>query len=527
MPLPDNDFYEFGDFRLDPVERTLYHKDELVPLTPKAIDTLMALVRHAGHVVSKEELIQSVWPDTFVEEGNLNVNIFALRKALGELTPEQNFIETVPRRGYRFVAPVRPADRDGETLIIERRTRARIITEIEDDSSAALPAPPVVPVAALPAPRSSRIPRWLYLAVALVFGAALILVGRWYLNSRPGSPVRISLSGKKLYAWDEKGRLDWEFEFAQPVALEEGVDSHPVIFSDLDGDGHTEVLVKVALPPLNLPVTPHSALYCFSERGKLLWSYDPQVKFHFGDREFSSPWNLSALQIVPDGNEKYVWAVFRHPLWWPSFVVRLDRRGAAEVRFVNSGHILFLKPVHGTTGDYLLAAGINNEFRSGMLAVLRTDQPLSPSPQSSDSPYTCKECGNPTPYMYYYFPRSEIFDLQNDSFHQVSALELTPDAIRVTTFEGKDPAAAPVHTSLYAFYEFGRNFELKSASLSDAYWDMHRALEKEGKIHHSAEQCPDRSIGKRLRVWVPHFGLTSPRIAASVPANNAVLAKRD
>jgi DNA-binding winged helix-turn-helix (wHTH) protein len=86
MSHPDNNFYGFGDFRLDAAERALYHAENLVPLTPKAIETLLVLVRHAGHIVGKEELIQAVWPDTFVEEGNLNVNIFALRKALGERT---------------------------------------------------------------------------------------------------------------------------------------------------------------------------------------------------------------------------------------------------------------------------------------------------------------------------------------------------------------------------------------------------------------------------------------------------------
>jgi DNA-binding winged helix-turn-helix (wHTH) protein len=137
MSHPDNNFYGFGDFRLDAAERALYHAENLVPLTPKAIETLLVLVRHAGHIVGKEELIQAVWPDTFVEEGNLNVNIFALRKALGERTGEQSFIETVPRRGYRFVVPVQLAERNGEALIIERRTRARIVTEVEDDSDAA------------------------------------------------------------------------------------------------------------------------------------------------------------------------------------------------------------------------------------------------------------------------------------------------------------------------------------------------------------------------------------------------------
>jgi len=96
--------YEFGPFRLDPAERKLLRDNEIVALTPKAFDTLLLLVRNSGHLLEKDELINMLWPETFVEEGSLSNNIFLLRKALGE---DPAFIETVPRRGYRFIGAVR------------------------------------------------------------------------------------------------------------------------------------------------------------------------------------------------------------------------------------------------------------------------------------------------------------------------------------------------------------------------------------------------------------------------------------
>ena len=96
--------YEFGPFRLDPTEHRLLRGNEVVPLTPKAFDTLHLLVRNSGRVLEKDELIGMLWPDTFVEEGSLSNHIFLLRKALGE---DPAFIETVPRRGYRFIGAVR------------------------------------------------------------------------------------------------------------------------------------------------------------------------------------------------------------------------------------------------------------------------------------------------------------------------------------------------------------------------------------------------------------------------------------
>ena len=102
-------FYEFGRFRIRTSDRVLLRDQEIVPLTPKVFDILLALVESSGQVVSKDGLMKRVWPDSFVEEGNLTQNISLLRKALGDGQNGHQFIETVARRGYRFVAPVREA----------------------------------------------------------------------------------------------------------------------------------------------------------------------------------------------------------------------------------------------------------------------------------------------------------------------------------------------------------------------------------------------------------------------------------
>lgn len=98
--------YEFGPFRLDPTERLLTRDDLALALTPKAFDTLLALVENSRHIVTKEELMNRVWPDIYVEETNLAQHISMLRKVLGERADGGQYIETVPKRGYRFVVPV-------------------------------------------------------------------------------------------------------------------------------------------------------------------------------------------------------------------------------------------------------------------------------------------------------------------------------------------------------------------------------------------------------------------------------------
>lgn len=106
MAVPAQTSYEFGPFRLDPVSRLLQRDGDVVPLKPKVFDTLLALVAASGQSVSKDQLMQTVWPDAAVEENNLTQNISALRKAFGEQRDEHRYIVTVPGYGYRFVAPV-------------------------------------------------------------------------------------------------------------------------------------------------------------------------------------------------------------------------------------------------------------------------------------------------------------------------------------------------------------------------------------------------------------------------------------
>jgi DNA-binding winged helix-turn-helix (wHTH) protein/tetratricopeptide (TPR) repeat protein len=99
-------FYTFGPFRFDPRERLLLHEGRPVALPPKVIETLFLLVQSAGHLVTKDELMKKVWPDAFVEDGNLNKSVSTLRKVLRRFDCGQEYIETVPKRGYRFLVAV-------------------------------------------------------------------------------------------------------------------------------------------------------------------------------------------------------------------------------------------------------------------------------------------------------------------------------------------------------------------------------------------------------------------------------------
>jgi len=114
MSMTGGDVFRFAEFTLDAAERRLLRDGAVIRLPPKALDLLITLVRHAGRLVTKDQLLARVWPDSFVEEGILTVHVSALRKALGN---DDSYIETVPRTGYRFVARVTTVPSAVDTMV--------------------------------------------------------------------------------------------------------------------------------------------------------------------------------------------------------------------------------------------------------------------------------------------------------------------------------------------------------------------------------------------------------------------------
>src|SRR6185503_7117071 len=119
MSLLINRFYRFGDFTLDTDQRVLLREGKPVALTPKVFDTLLILVENSGKIVEKEELMRRLWPDSFVEEGNLTVNIQQLRKSLCDDARDPRYVATVARRGYRFIAEVEAVPGDSSQPAVQ------------------------------------------------------------------------------------------------------------------------------------------------------------------------------------------------------------------------------------------------------------------------------------------------------------------------------------------------------------------------------------------------------------------------
>jgi DNA-binding winged helix-turn-helix (wHTH) protein/TolB-like protein/tetratricopeptide (TPR) repeat protein len=194
-----NRSYEFGPFRLDPQDRTLSRDGELVPLTMKAFDTLLVLVENAGRLISKDELMRRVWPETVVEENNLAQQVSSLRRALGESEAGVKYIETLPKRGYRFLATPTSSTEEGLGLIVRERIRGRVLVEEEVEADTppmpAMPAQTLLPAASsTPGARKRQI-----LVAGLVVGLVLVM-GAGYLIYRGRVAKRVSAGAPRTLA---------------------------------------------------------------------------------------------------------------------------------------------------------------------------------------------------------------------------------------------------------------------------------------------------------------------------------------
>jgi DNA-binding winged helix-turn-helix (wHTH) protein/TolB-like protein/Tfp pilus assembly protein PilF len=196
MSDPATCVYEFGPFRLDAAEGQLWRDGEEIQLTQKSFKVLTLLVENGGHVIDKNELMEKVWPDAFVEENRLADNISTLRKLLGDDPRSPSYIRTVPGRGYRFVADVREV-RDEAVAMVEQ-TKTHIVIEEEREAPSIVPdsiktlpdraVPTALPAANVARVRRRRLsPTAIVLACMLLAGLAFALY--YSLNRSTGQPV--------------------------------------------------------------------------------------------------------------------------------------------------------------------------------------------------------------------------------------------------------------------------------------------------------------------------------------------------
>ena len=245
--------YEFGPFRIKVEVCQLSRSGEVVPLTPKAFDTLLALVRRRDHVVDKDELMKIVWPDSFVSEDSLTQSISVLRRALGDVSNQPEFIVTIPRRGYRFIAPVIEIPQAESIDVDAAQSDPRMLTDVQHQ----------------PAQASASPRKWIGISTVALLLAVLAMVARalFFAPPPPGAgPMRFAVNAPQGTKIVSGGVLSPDGHYLAFVAEHES-DNPRIWVRGLDStDSHALPGTEGAFRPF---WSPDSRLIGFFANGKL------------------------------------------------------------------------------------------------------------------------------------------------------------------------------------------------------------------------------------------------------------------
>ncbi len=341
-----------------------------------------------------------------------------------------------------------------------------------------------------------------WLAIVTFTVAVLVLAAyRLWLH---GSEIPIAsarFSGTELIAGDDQGKVVWRFDFREPLNLPQDLPEPEMVrVADL-GPGRRQDVLSFA--PLFWPGranSPSDALYCISARGKLRWRHNFDERPSFSGREYGPPWVDGPFLVTSDQPKASIWCSARENYSSVSMLVQLDPDNRLLAKFINWGHIWVLNRIHGADGLFILAGGISNQCDCAFLAVLREDDISGSSPALSPE-FRCDNCPQGQPYRYLLFPQSELTVPSGAAYSQLSAIREDEGRIWVGVNETRVPGL-----DNWKRYDLSDSFVPQSVWVSDQYWALHRQLELEGKIHHSVEQCPERTQPQPVRMWSPEAG---------------------
>jgi hypothetical protein len=358
-----------------------------------------------------------------------------------------------------------------------------------------------LPAAEAPASRKSGTVVLLGLS-ASIFAAILFLIFFEFRSHGLVAPSQASFSGRQLLAWND-GKVIWSYDFGQPLRhVAEGEGGGNIQIERLLDGNQEQVLAQVPLLRFDQGNFSTDALYCFTGGGKLLWqrSFDDRVQF--AGEDCGPRWDTSALLVTGAGPDRSIWCSTRSFPTSGSILFHFDAKGHSSRHFVNYGHIYSLTEFRTSKGSFLLVGGINNEYSSAVLAVLKETELSGHSPQTG-SLSTCSGCPSGKPYRYFVFPRSEVTRVSGVPYNEVHNAMVTGTRVQVQVRESN--AAGPTVAD-WSMYELDHDFIPQSVQFSDHYQETHRRLSAEGKIKHSFEACPERLKPITVRMWSPDQG---------------------
>lgn len=345
-----------------------------------------------------------------------------------------------------------------------------------------------------PAALVSRRP-WLGLALAVTVVALVVSIAA---RARPiaAGDLRVEVTGAGVVARDAAGAEHWRYAFPStyrteiprdPVLVTGGANPGVYFVTGHRGRQVEDRIESGALTLLDLNGTLQRT-----------FSFDDAVTFQ--GKTFEVPWAVTSF-AVDDGVSPHQIAVAAHHYTWdPGIVTVLDGEWKRRGTFVHAG---WIEVVRWVAPDRLVIGGFSNPHDGGMVALLDSSALDGQGPEPVGTRHHCDSCGAAGPLRMLIFPRSELNRVTASRFNRV-LLTTGADQVSVRTIEVPSDGG-----DADALYEFTSSLDLVSARFSDRYWEQHRALEAEGKITHTREQCPDRNGPRGVQLWTPSAGWAS------------------
>ena len=339
-------------------------------------------------------------------------------------------------------------------------------------------------------------------------GAAILATLLWSGRSKQPVPppvASVSLESGALLAKGPDGSALWKHTFGRSVLQVEDLKSSVIHqAADLDGDGTTEHLVNVPWGDAS-SVAPHE-LFCFSATGKPLWSVRLADEVVFGGGRYGPPWvgqvDNSQGKLVAtykiQGAQRIAW-VQSHNLWWPAVLTILDSKGRTISKWVHAGNIQAVASLDGDP-PVLLVVGTSNSRAAGFLALLDARDISGSGPEESGSSYECLSCSPGRPLRYFVFPPSELTLADLLPYNHGIGVRVLGDGFEVQTQEVEP------RFRLMGIFRFSADFRLRHAAWSDGWLPTHGEFERQGKVDHTAQNCPEAKRSPRVLAWEPESG---------------------
>ena len=282
------------------------------------------------------------------------------------------------------------------------------------------------------------------------------------------------------------GRRVWSHDFTVPARFAPVPQQYQI--DDVDGDGRADAVAAVHLygGPRDT-----AQLLCFTADGALRWQQTVEQSVSYGSETYSGPWGSGPV-IVQHATRgtRVVWAT-HHYTWWPAVVALLGDNGDVRARFMHPGWITAMQPL---PADRIVIAGLNNEFDSDIVAVLDEGSWPGAPPPGQQAEFACRDCPEGRPLRYFVVPRTELNALAGTPRLQAHIHAIDRGVTLRTYQNGNDPGGGEL------ILEFAADMTPQRARMSDTYWTWHRQMERDGRVHHAANACPDRR-GVELREW--------------------------